>query len=100
MVTDISEKVLTALHRSKNRSVARKHATRRLNDYLLFHVPLKTFFSYVTIAGEGPLSKEESLLCHTCCDTNHPKYELLQEHRIKTINGSRKIPNYQLNLKS
>jgi hypothetical protein len=26
----------------------------------------------------GPLVKEGSLSCHTCCNTNHPKYELLK----------------------
>jgi hypothetical protein len=35
---------LTALHRTKNWSVARKHVARRLNDYLLFQVPLKNYF--------------------------------------------------------
>jgi hypothetical protein len=69
-----------------------------LIDYLPFYVPLKNFslvFGDVTIAGEGlqnlgpcsvlgPLSREGSLSCHTCCDTgpqffrSHPKVHPIQ----------------------
>ena len=61
---------------------------------LWFYVPLENFHSYmyedVTITGEGlqiltyarhswPLSSEDSLACHTFCDTGHPFMMVISE---------------------
>jgi hypothetical protein len=73
--------ILTQIPKGKNVSVARKYASRRLIDYLLFYIPLKNFsFDMETsplpvngcklwtyVRRSGPLSRKGSLTSHTCC---------------------------------